>query len=224
MRKRLVLLICLLLVGCAPVQWSDIPPLQVAAHALAGTPTETAAPSATATLTPTPSPTYTPTFTPLPTFTPTATPISQVIKHVLIVSFDGLRGDAVEAAPMKNLMTLMETAAYTLHAQSINYPTTLPAHASMLSGMCMEKTGVDWNALLYYRGYSKGVDLFDLAHEAGLMTAMIVGKDKLRQLAEPETTNLFEVRYGSNAIATAAVNFMPMDFESRVSWSEAMPA
>lgn len=34
---------------------------------------------------------------------------------------------------------------------------------------------------------------------------MIVGKDKLRQMAEPETTDVFEVRYGEAAISEEAV-------------------
>lgn len=34
---------------------------------------------------------------------------------------------------------------------------------------------------------------------------MIVSKDKLRQMAEPETTDVFEVRYGESAVAKEAV-------------------
>jgi len=61
-------------------------------------------------------------------------------------------------------------------------------------------------------GYSKGVDLFDLAHAAGMRTVMIVSKDKLRQLAEPETTDVFEVHYGESAVAKAAVKQISSGF------------
>ena len=136
------------------------------------------------------------------------------IKRVIIVSFDGLRGDAVEAAPMKNVMALMESGAYSLTARTISYPVTLPSHASMLSGMCLKKHGVDWNTLKYYRGYSKGTDIFDLTHAAGLKSVMIVNKDKLRQIAQPETTDVFEIVYGAEStIMKAAIDQIPVGFD-----------
>ena len=114
---------------------------------------------------------------------------------------------------MTNVLGLMETGAYTLTARTISYATTLPAHASMLSGMCLAKTGVDWNQFLQYRGYSKGVDLFDLTHAAGMRSVMIVGKDKLRQVAEPETTDVFLNRQIEIRIAQAGIGLLPFGFD-----------
>lgn len=117
-----------------------------------------------------------------------------------------MRTDAIEAAPMANLLSLMENSAYTLeNAITIAYPSTLPSHAAMLSGLCMAKNGIVYDKYFKYMGYSKGVDIFDLAQAAGMRTVMIVSKDKLRQLAEPETTDIFEVRYGEPAVAREAV-------------------
>lgn len=128
------------------------------------------------------------------------------IERVLIISYDGMRPDAIGEAPMPNLLKLVEDGAYSFtSARTIAYPATSPSHASMLSGLCMEKHGVIYNKYFLYMGYSKGVDIFDLAHEAGLKTAMIVSKDKLRQMAEPETTDAFEVRYGEPAVSREAV-------------------
>jgi predicted AlkP superfamily pyrophosphatase or phosphodiesterase len=93
---------------------------------------------------------------------------------------------------MDNLGDLLKISAYSLKAQTIYPSSTLPAHASMLSGMCPTKHGVTWNAYLPKNGYAKGDDLFDLAHTAGLRTLMIVGKQKLRQVSEPESTDVFE--------------------------------
>jgi predicted AlkP superfamily pyrophosphatase or phosphodiesterase len=136
------------------------------------------------------------------------------IKRVIIVSYDGLRGDAVEAAPMPNLMAMMEDGAYTLAARTINYSVTLPAHASMLSGLCQSKHGVDWDVTTYYKGYSKGVDIFDAAHAAGLKTAMIVSKEKMRQLAEPETTDVFILgKEEAVAIMDTAIEQIPLGFD-----------
>lgn len=135
------------------------------------------------------------------------------IKRVLIISYDGMRPDAIAIAPMPNLIALEDKGAYTLtNAQTINYPATLPSHASMLSGLCMSKTGIYLDRYFAYMGYSKGVDIFDLAHAAGMRTVMIVGKSKLRQLAEPNTTDFFEIDYGENAISNAAVKQISSGF------------
>ncbi len=117
--------------------------------------TATATPSQTATLTETPSPTLTPTF---------AAPA----RRVVIVSIDGLRPDAILLAPMPNLVGLMQSGAFSLGAQTVFPSVTLVAHASMLTGMCPSKHGVDWNDYLPERGYAQGTDMFDIAHAAGL--------------------------------------------------------
>ena len=158
----------------------------------------------TTTLLPTETPA--PTETPVPTITLTPIPSFASIERVLIVSFDGLRPDAISEAPMPNLLKLVEGGAYSFTSdRTIDYPATSPSHASMLSGLCMADHGVIYNKYFQYMGYSKGVDLFDLAHAAGMRTVMIVNKDKLRQLAEPETTDVFEVAYGEPAVGKAAV-------------------
>jgi arylsulfatase A-like enzyme len=161
--------------------------------------TFTTAPSPTVTFTPSPTITYTPTgtLTPQPTFTSTATPTftptpRPTAKRVIIISFDGLRPEAIFNAPMPNLMALMDQGAFSLQAQTVYPSATLPGHASMLTGLCPAKNGVDWNDYLPEKGYALGTDIFDLAHAAGLQTVMYVGKDKLRQVTEPESTDIFE--------------------------------
>ena len=143
----------------------------------------------TATLTPssTPPP-VTETFIPSITFTPTSAP---PISRVLIVSFDGLRPDAIAEAKMVNVMSLMKSGAYTLSAQTIMPSTTLPAHSSMLVGTCPAKHIVRWNEYVPENGFARGTDIFDLAQAAGFQTAMVVGKEKLRQITEPASTDYF---------------------------------
>jgi arylsulfatase A-like enzyme len=144
----------------------------------------------------------------------TATPQVAGVQRVLIVSYDGMRPDAIALAPMPNLLGLIDQGAYTLtNAQTIDYPATLPSHASMLSGLCMDKTGIYLDKYFAYMGYSQGVDIFDLAHAAGMRTVMVVGKSKLRQLAEPETTDVFEIDYGEKAISKAVVELIPSGFD-----------
>jgi predicted AlkP superfamily pyrophosphatase or phosphodiesterase len=141
----------------------------------------------TATLTPSPTlPAPTDTALPTPTFTP-APPIARV----LIVTFDGLRPDAIAASKMENLLALMQAGAYTLSARTIMPSTTLPAHSSMFLGTCPAKHIVRWDEYVPQNGYARGTDVFDLAKAAGLRTAMVVGKEKLRQITEPASTDYF---------------------------------
>lgn len=173
-------------------------------------PTLTPPPTATWTPSPTPRPTWTPepTFTPVPSLTPRPT-----VRRVLILSLDGLRPDAIAAAPMPNLLALMQTSAYTLTAKTIFPSATLPSHASMLTGLCPAETGVNWNDYLPENGYAQGVDLFDLAHTAGLKTAMFVGKEKLVQLTEPESLDLFRyVNDRDTVMAQRVTEEFPVDF------------
>jgi predicted AlkP superfamily pyrophosphatase or phosphodiesterase len=95
-------------------------------------------------------------------------------------------------APMPNLTALMQAGAYTLNAQTIHPSATLPAHASMLTGLCPDQHGVNWNDFVPENGYAKGTSIFALAKQAGLYTVMIVGKEKLRQVTPPETTDYYE--------------------------------
>jgi arylsulfatase A-like enzyme len=144
-----------------------------------------ATPTLTATITPTPTQTLPPTAT--ATLTPTPAPK----RHVIILSIDGLRPDAIELAPMPNLMELMKSSAYSLTAQTIFPSATLPAHSSMLTGLCPKKHGVDWNDYLPQRGIAQGIDLFDIAHAAGLQTVMYAGKEKLQQVTAASSLDAF---------------------------------
>lgn len=108
----------------------------------------------------------------------------------------------------------MQTGAYSLTAQTIFPSSTLPAHASMLTGFCPAKHGVDWNDYLPGRGYAQGVDLFDLAQAAGLQTVMVVGKEKLRQITEPQSTDFFTyINDRDKVIAQQVVELIPQGFD-----------
>ena len=144
-----------------------------------------------------PSPIPTATLTPLQPSAPeapTATPVpvsSQPISRVFIVTFDGLRPDAIAVAEMENVQALMQTGAYTLKAQTVFPSITLPVHASLVTGTCPAKHIARWNEYVPQNGYALGTDIFDLTHAVGLRTALVVGKEKLRQITEPGSTDFF---------------------------------
>jgi predicted AlkP superfamily pyrophosphatase or phosphodiesterase len=68
---------------------------------------------------------------------------------------------------------------------------TLPAHSSMVLGTCPAKHIVRWNEYVPENGYALGTDIFDLAHTFGLRTVLVSGKEKLRHLTEPGSTDFF---------------------------------
>jgi arylsulfatase A-like enzyme len=167
-----------------------------------------------ATATPTATITPTPTQTLVPTATSTQTPTPAPKKRVIIISIDGLRPDAIELAPMPNLMALMEISAYSLTAQTIFPSATLPSHASMLTGLCPKTHGVDWNDYLPQRGIAQGIDLFDIAQEAGLQTIMVAGKDKLQQVTAASSLDIFVwVNDRDKVVMETLLGNFPMDFD-----------
>ena len=178
------------------------------------TPTLPPPPTASETATSFPVPTETATGMPTATETATATPTSAPpARRVLILSIDGLRPDAISLAPMINLQVLMTGSAYTLNAQTVRPSATLPSHASMLTGLCPSKHGVDWNDYKPELGFALGTDVFDLAHAAGMQTVMYVGKEKLRQVTEPASTDQFVFINDRDLVITKQLieNF-PSDF------------
>ncbi len=166
----------------------------------------TSTPSNTATITVTPTLTLTPTLTITPTPAPPA-------RRVLILSIDGFRPDAIPLAPMPNLIALMNSGAYTLSARTIYPSATLPSHTSMLSGLCPKKHGVNWNDYIPENGYAQVTDIFDIAHAAGMQTVMYVGKEKLQQITEPASVDIFEYINDRDLVITERLieNF-PADF------------
>jgi predicted AlkP superfamily pyrophosphatase or phosphodiesterase len=204
MKRTLTFLLALLcLTSCLP-------------HARGLPAISTAAPSPTVppifTFTPTPFQPPTVPITPVVAQGPTATPVPRSTR-VLIISIDGFRPDAIELTPMRNLQALMQEGAYSLVAQTIFPSATLPSHASMLTGMCSDKHGVTWNDYLPKRGYANGTDIFDLAHAARLRTVMVVGKEKLRQVTEPECTDVFEfINDREIVIAAHVAELIPQGF------------
>lgn len=179
---------------------------------LPSTASPTLAPTAAATPTLTTTPAFTATATATPALTFTLTPAPPA-RRVLILSIDGLRPEIISLAPMKNLLALMQISAYSLNAQTVYPSVTLVSHASMLTGECPSKHGVNWNDYLPEKGIAQGTDLFDLAHAAGFQTAMFVGKEKLRQITDPSSLDIFTfVNDRDLTIAKRLIENFPANF------------
>jgi hypothetical protein len=124
---------------------------------------------------------------------PAASPPSSAwtIRHVIIVSEDGMRPDALMDVHPSVHAAVLARAAYSLRARTIRHASTLPAHAAMLSGFDVDAHGLDWNSWQPERGYIHVPTVFDAAHRAGKGAAAFVGKRKLEHIAHPGSVDLF---------------------------------
>lgn len=112
--------------------------------------------------------------------------------RVVIISEDGLRPDVLTRELAPRHAALMAEGTTARLAETIPESDTLPSHASMLSGVGAAAHGLWWNSYRANRGFIHVPTIFSVAHAAGMSTAMIVGKPKLRHIALPGTVDHFE--------------------------------
>jgi predicted AlkP superfamily pyrophosphatase or phosphodiesterase len=114
------------------------------------------------------------------------------VRHVLIISEDGMRPDLITQQPMPWHERLAKEGSYSWHARTIRTSDTLPSHASMLSGVDVNLHGLTWNSWRPARGFIQVPTIFKEAGEHGLKTAAFVGKFKLRHILPAGTVGIFE--------------------------------
>lgn len=112
-------------------------------------------------------------------------------RHVVVISIDGLRADAIAAAGATHLLRWQREGAATLAARPEAPPITLPNHLSMVTGLTPRAHGVTSNGDL--PGEFGRPTLFTAIHDAGLRTALYYGKSKLLALAPKGSA---DVRHG----------------------------
>ena len=140
--------------------------------------------------------------------------VSSPARRVLIVSIDGLRPDVLLRSDAPVLRRLLARGSFTFWARTTAVSVTLPSHTSMLTGCRPARHGIEWNHDLPLLSpvYPKCPTLFELAHRAGLSTAMVAGKSKFRALAKPGTLNWCFVPaaavIGDNEVADSACAMM----------------
>ena len=114
-----------------------------------------------------------------------ATPLTQ---HVVVISIDGLRPDAIEKFGAETLQRLMREGSYTLAAKTIMPSRTLPSHTSMLTGEEPEEHGITWNRNhTDEHGHVAVPTVFAQAHARGLHAAAFFSKGKFHHLNAPNT-------------------------------------
>jgi hypothetical protein len=115
-------------------------------------------------------------------------PESSPTRHVVVVSVDGLRPDAIDTFGASTLQRLMREGAYTLSARTILPSKTLPSHTSMLTGQMPATHGVTWNTVTTARADVVDVPtVFSVARARGYRTAAFFSKPKFQPLQRPGT-------------------------------------
>jgi predicted AlkP superfamily pyrophosphatase or phosphodiesterase len=132
------------------------------------------------------------------------------VEHVIIISIDGLRPDAISATRTPNLQRLIQRGVHASNAQTVRPSITIAAHVSMLAGLDSNRHKVTGET--FGRGYYGQPTVLSIAKAAGLTTAMFFSKEKLDFLANPEHVDLVygpqrhratSVAGSANAIADA---------------------
>jgi hypothetical protein len=124
-------------------------------------------------------------------------------RHVIVVSIDGLRADAIERAGARTMTGLRAAGSATLAAQTVLPSRTLPSHTSMLTGVVPETHGITWNSDRTDEVGTVGVPtIFDLAQQAGYHTAAFFSKEKFRHLVHEGSLN--EARLPNFGVLPAA--------------------
>ncbi len=108
-------------------------------------------------------------------------------QYVFLIVVDGLRPDALQRAQTPNIDRLWQSGLYSWKAQTVLPSLTLPAMASLLSGLPPERHHISWNYWDPERGRITVPTVFDLAQKAGVSTAAFVSKRKLAHLFQLET-------------------------------------
>jgi predicted AlkP superfamily pyrophosphatase or phosphodiesterase len=124
------------------------------------------------------------------------------LRYVIIVSFDGLRPDALRAVMPAPLLA---RAAFTWQARTILPSVTLPSHTSMLTGVAPAVHRMLANSWSPSQDYVKVPTVFSVATEARRRSAMFVTKQKLLYLARPGTVTRAEFLVFPRYDQTAAV-------------------
>jgi arylsulfatase A-like enzyme len=109
------------------------------------------------------------------------------IQRALLISIDGCRPDVLLRANTPNIHKLIESGSYTFWARTIPVAITLPAHASMLTGVTPAKHGITWNREVSDADAArpKVPTIFELGMRQGLSTGMVAGKSKFDAFGEP---------------------------------------
>lgn len=135
------------------------------------------------------------------------------IRQVVVISLDGGRPDAILQAETPNIHALAERGAAHWQAQTVIPPATLPAHASMLTGLSVAQHGMADNTITYPCPVLTEATFLTRAQEAGYRAAMAVGKGQMCQFRQTEETGYVFGQSGDRSVIEGAISLLDEGYE-----------
>jgi arylsulfatase A-like enzyme len=135
------------------------------------------------------------------------------LTHVIVISLDGARPDAILQAQTPNIQALAQRGAVDWTAQTVFPPVTLPAHVSMLTGLDVSAHGVNWNDNDPSHGVLPSPTFVTLAQQAGYRTAMVVGKEIFWQVNQMADTDYTFARRGDGSVVDRVIELLQADYQ-----------
>lgn len=133
--------------------------------------------------------------------------------HVIVVSLDGTRPDAILQAETPNLQALAARGGADWEATTVLPSATLPAHTSMLTGLSVEQHGVEYNSMPSGCPVIEAPTFLTLAEEAGYKTAFVTGKEKLCIYRQSETMDYTFAREGDRSVVDRVLELLDQDYD-----------
>ncbi|MCB9856729.1 MAG: alkaline phosphatase family protein [Phycisphaerales bacterium] len=124
--------------------------------------------------------------------------------RVMIVSFDGLRPDAINADIAPTLQSLIDGGSYNPAGLAEIPAVTLPNHSSMVTGLSILDHGVLVNASI--EGRIQHTTIFDVAKEHGVSAGFFVNKGKLGYLCAEGEADVRRITGDVDDIANECAN------------------
>ena len=133
------------------------------------------------------------------------------ITHVIVISIDGARPDAILQADTHIMQELARTGAVDWSAQTISPSVTIPAHTSLLTGLDPQVHGVTHNS--YTTERLEQPTFISLAQDAGYRTAIVAGKEKFLLFHQNEDTYYEFVRTGDPGVSDKTIELLKDGYE-----------
>lgn len=145
------------------------------------------------------------------TNTPQPAPDLPETTHVIVITIDGGRPDAILQAHTPVMQGLAENGAVDWLAQTVYQPVTVPAHTSLLTGLDPDQHEVTHND--YSEERIANPTFISLAEDAGYKTAIVAGKEKFIQFQKENDTFYEFVRTGDPGVTDKTIELLNDGYE-----------
>lgn len=148
----------------------------------------------------------------------THTPSPLNVKHVVLISIDGLRPDAISRNNAPHIYRMLQNGHHYTHARTINRSLTLPGHASMLTGLPVSIHQVFRNKTI--EGHLQYPTLPSILAKQNMKSAAFFSKKKMAYLFPPAYTD-YQFGPGISGLEEKDTTAMQIAREFNLWWDSA---